>query len=40
MEKMLQIRCKNNKKKVEVPIGSNLSDVYRTLNLQMPYGAV
>lgn len=40
MEPMLQIRCKNNKKKVEVPIGCNLLDVYRILNLQMPYGPV
>ncbi|MDM8144675.1 nucleoside kinase [Bacteroides eggerthii] len=37
---MLQIRCKNNKKKVEVPLGCNLLDVYRILNLQMPYGPV
>lgn len=40
MEPMLQIRCKNNKKKVEVPLGCNLLDVYRILNLQMPYGPV
>lgn len=40
MERMLQIRCKNNKKKVEVPLGCNLLDVYRILNLQMPYGPV
>lgn len=40
MERMLQIRCKNNKKKVDVPLGCNLLDVYRILNLQMPYGPV
>lgn len=40
MEKMLQIRCKNNKKKVDVPLGCNLLDVYRILNLNMPYGPV
>lgn len=40
MEKMLQIRCKNNKKKVDVPIGCNLLDVYQILNLNMPYGPV
>ena len=34
MEPMLQIRCKNNKKKVEVPLGCNLLDVYRILNLR------
>lgn len=40
MEKMLQIRCKNNKKKVDVPIGCDLLDVYRILKLKMPYGPV
>lgn len=40
MERMLQIRCKNNKKKVDVSIGCNLLDVYHILNLQMPYGPV
>lgn len=40
MERMLQIRCKNNKKKVEVPLGCNLLDVYHILNLEMPYGPV
>ncbi len=40
MERMLQIRCKNNKKKVDVLIGCNLLDVYHILNLQMPYGPV
>lgn len=40
MERMLQIRCKNNKKKADVPLGCNLLDVYRILNLQMPYGPV
>lgn len=35
---MIQIRCKNNKKTLNVPIGSTLSDVFRELNLNMDYG--
>ena len=40
MKQVLQIRCKNNKKSLKVPIGSTLSDIYRENNLQMPYGPV
>lgn len=40
MEKTIQVRCKNNKKKINVLIGSTLLDVYKQLNLTMPYGAV
>ena len=35
---MIQIRCKNNKKTLNIPIGSTLSDVFRELNLNMDYG--
>ncbi len=35
---MIQIRCKNNKKTLNVPIGSTLSEVFRELNLKMEYG--
>ena len=40
MRQVLYIRCKNNKKTQEVPIGSTLSDIYKEINLQMPYGPV
>ena len=35
---MIQIRCKNNKKTQNVPIGSTLSEIFRELNLKMDYG--
>ena len=35
---MIQIRCKNNKKTLNVPIGSTLSEVFRELDLKMDYG--
>ena len=40
MKQVIQIRCKNNKKIVNVNIGSTLSDVYKENNLNMPYGPV
>ena len=40
MKQLIQIRCKNNKKKLNIPIGSTLSDAYRELNLNIPYGPV
>lgn len=40
MRQVLHIRCKNNKKTQEVPIGSTLSDIYKEINLQIPYGPV
>lgn len=40
MRQTVLIRCKNNKKKISVPIGSTLWDAYCALNLQMPYGPV
>ena len=40
MKQLLQIRCKNNKKNVKVEIGSTLLDVYKVLNLNLPYGPI
>ena len=40
MREMLKIRCKNNKKKLEIPIGSKLSEIFPTLQIDMPYGPV
>ena len=40
MKQVIQIRCKNNKKIVNVNIGSTLSDVFKENNLNMPYGPV
>ena len=40
MRQVLHIRCKNNKKTQEVPIGSTLSDIYKQINLHLPYGPV
>ena len=37
---MIQIRCKNNKKTLNVEIGSTLSDVFCKLNISMPYGPI
>lgn len=40
MTQLLHIRCKNNKKSLKVPMGSTLSDIFKEINLQMPYGPV
>ena len=40
MNKTVQIRCKNNKKKLNVAIGSNLSEIFNQLNLQMEHGPI
>lgn len=40
MKQVLQIRCKNNKKTLEVPIGSTLSEIFRASGLKMEYGPV
>ena len=40
MKQVIQIRCKNNKKIVNVNIGSTLSDVLNEIYLKMPYGPV
>ena len=36
----LKIRCRNNGKKISVPFGSNLYDVFALANLRMDYGPV
>ena len=38
MREMLKIRCKNNKKTVEFPIGSSLSEIFSQSGIQMEYG--
>ena len=40
MEKMLQIRCKNNKKIKNFRIGSTLSEIFDEFDLDMPFGPV
>lgn len=40
MKQVIQIRCKNNKKTLNVAIGSTLSDIFRELNLKMDYGPI
>lgn len=40
MKQIIQIRCKNNQKTLNVPIGSTLSEVFRELNLKMDYGPI
>lgn len=40
MKQVLQIRCKNNKKTLEVPIGSTLSEIFNELNIEMEHGPV
>lgn len=37
---MLQIRCKNNKKKITIASGSTLSEIFSASGLQMSYGPV
>ena len=38
MKQLLQIRCKNNKKTLNVEIGSTLSDIFRQINFPMRHG--
>ena len=38
MEQQIQIRCKNNKKTLNISIGSTLSDIFLQLGLQMEHG--
>ena len=38
MAETLRIRCKNNKKTKNIPLGSTLLDVYHAFNLNLPYG--
>jgi len=40
MKQLLQIRCKNNKKTINVEIGSTLSDIFRQLDISMDYGPI
>ncbi|MBM6993955.1 MAG: nucleoside kinase [Prevotella sp.] len=40
MKQTIHIRCKNNNQKLEVPIGSTLSEVYRQLDLNLQYGPI
>jgi len=40
MEQQIQIRCKNNKKTLNISIGSTLSDIFSQLGLEMEYGPV
>jgi len=40
MEQTIQIRIKNNGQTIEVPIGSNLEEIYRASGLEMKYGPV
>ena len=40
MEQQIKIRCKNNKKSVNIRIGSTLSEIFSQLGLEMEYGTV
>ena len=40
MEQQIQIRCKNNKKSLNISIGSNLSEIFSLLGLKMEYGPI
>ena len=40
MEQQIKIRCKNNKKSVNISIGSNLSEIFSQLGLEMEYGPI
>ena len=37
MERTVAIRCLNNRKKIAVPVGSTLKEVYQLLQLDMPF---
>ncbi len=40
MEQQIKIRCKNNKKTLNISIGSTLSEIFSQLGLQMEYGPI
>ena len=40
MEQQIQIRCKNNKKTLNISIGSHLSEIFSLLGLEMEYGPI
>ena len=40
MKEMIKIRCKNNKKIIDFPIGSTLSEIFPAFEIDMPYGPI
>lgn len=40
MRETIKIRCKNNKKKLEIPIGSTLSEIFSTSGMEMVHGPI
>ncbi len=40
MKQVIQIRCKNNKKVINIAIGSSLSDIFLAAGIDMKYGPV
>ncbi|MBR1546033.1 MAG: nucleoside kinase [Prevotella sp.] len=40
MTQTITIRCKNNKKNLDISIGSTLSDIFFQTGLEMPYGPI
>ena len=40
MEQKIRIRCKNNKKNLEISIGSTLSEIFSQTGLEMEYGPI
>ena len=40
MEQQIKIRCKNNKKSLNISIGSTLSEIFSQLGLEMEYGPI
>lgn len=40
MKEVIQIRCKNNKKTANFPIGSTLSEIFNEFGLNMEYGPI
>lgn len=40
MKEKIKIRCKNNARTIQLPVGSTLEDAYRELRLEMPYGPI
>ncbi len=40
MEQQIKIRCKNNKKTLNISIGSNLSEIFSLSGLEMEYGPI
>ena len=40
MKEILNIRCKNNDKTLEMPAGSSLMDIYKQSGLDMEFGPI